>query len=239
MLAQTEIDRNTIAAADLRADADLGRELMKAMDAKHYEQGFMAAQIGMAADNAGLYSHAHLAGYAAAKAGATPHYVSVGGLPALARVLAAVAILIVLLSAAPSAHAAPPPPAVYLPMVQNGAGWIDMPLAAETQQHPYYVPYAPYMHRPTRFFGLIYGTATCRADGTPASRAVIYFDYVQGGGTSGTANQAGEYIISTAPIGTRGYLTWNGHTLTGIVEVSVTPQRIDVRLDCTVSGDGI
>ena len=85
MLAQEQIERNEIAKAELHADADRGREYMCQMDAKHYEQGFMAAQIGLSADNAGLYSHAHLAGYAAAKRGATPRYVSVGGLPALAR----------------------------------------------------------------------------------------------------------------------------------------------------------
>ena len=56
------------------------------LEAKHWEQGYNAAQLGLAADNAGLYSAAHKAGFAAGQANARPIFVNVGGLPALARI---------------------------------------------------------------------------------------------------------------------------------------------------------
>ena len=39
------------------------------MDARHFEQGYLAAQMRLSADHPGLYSKAHRAGYAAGMAG--------------------------------------------------------------------------------------------------------------------------------------------------------------------------
>lgn len=66
---QAEIDRRNIAAAQLRLDAEAGADLIRAMDARHFEQGYLAAQMRLSADHPGLYSKAHRAGYAAGMAG--------------------------------------------------------------------------------------------------------------------------------------------------------------------------
>ena len=55
------------------------------LEAKHWEQGYMAAMFGIPASDPGLYSAAHQAGHKAAQLGARPVYVNVAGLPALAR----------------------------------------------------------------------------------------------------------------------------------------------------------
>lgn len=55
------------------------------LEAKHWEQGYMAAMFGIPAADPGLYSAAHQAGHKAATLGARPVYVNVAGLPALAR----------------------------------------------------------------------------------------------------------------------------------------------------------
>lgn len=51
--------------------------------AKHYEQGYNAAQFGLSPSP--TWTAAQAAGYQAGKAGAVPHYVNISGLPAQAR----------------------------------------------------------------------------------------------------------------------------------------------------------
>lgn len=80
-----QINREAAAAAQERIDANAGWAFMRQLAAKHFEQGYFAAQIGITFDDAGLYSPDHRRGYAAALAGAVPQYTNVGGLPALSR----------------------------------------------------------------------------------------------------------------------------------------------------------
>jgi hypothetical protein len=79
------LEKAAIAAADERLDADQGRELMRQMDARHFEQGYIAGQIGLTPAKASLWSPAHNAGYQAARAGASPIFVNLTGVPAMLR----------------------------------------------------------------------------------------------------------------------------------------------------------
>ncbi|MBP8294316.1 MAG: hypothetical protein KAX65_16180 [Caldilineaceae bacterium] len=79
------LEKAAIAAAEERIDADKGWELMRQMDARHFEQGYIAGQIGLTPAKASLWSPAHNAGYQAARAGASPIFVNLGGIPAMLR----------------------------------------------------------------------------------------------------------------------------------------------------------
>lgn len=79
------LEKAAIAAAEERLDADRGRELMRQMDARHYEQGYIAGQMGLTPAKASLWSPAHNAGYQAALAGVSPIFVNLGGVPAMLR----------------------------------------------------------------------------------------------------------------------------------------------------------
>lgn len=79
------LDKAAIAAAEERLDAEKGRELMQRMDARHYEQGYIAGQMGLTPGKASLWSPAHHAGYQAARAGVNPVFVNLGGVPAMLR----------------------------------------------------------------------------------------------------------------------------------------------------------
>ena len=76
--------KRALSAAQERLDADQGWALMRKIDAAHFEQGYLAAQMGLDATNAGLYSTAHREGYRAAKLGQRVKFVSAGA-PALLR----------------------------------------------------------------------------------------------------------------------------------------------------------
>ena len=78
-------DKAAIAVADERLDADKGRELLREMDARHFEQGALAAQMGLSPES--LWSKAHLAGYHAFKSGQPLRFV-LGGTPAMLREVA-------------------------------------------------------------------------------------------------------------------------------------------------------
>lgn len=80
-----EFDKAAIAAAEERLDADKGWELMRQMDARHYEQGYIAGQMGLTPAKASLWSPSHNAGYLAARAGVSPIFVNLGGVPAMLR----------------------------------------------------------------------------------------------------------------------------------------------------------
>lgn len=75
-------DVAAIKAADERIDAEKGRALMAAMDARHFEQGALAAQMGLSP--ASLWSQAHITGYNAFKSGASITF-NLGGVPAMLR----------------------------------------------------------------------------------------------------------------------------------------------------------
>lgn len=79
------LDKAAIAAADERLDADRGRALLREMDARHFEQGALAAQMGLSPES--LWSKAHLAGYNAFKSGQRLLFV-LGGTPAMLREVA-------------------------------------------------------------------------------------------------------------------------------------------------------
>ena len=79
-------DKAAALAADERLDAERGRAMMANMDARHFEQGALAAQMGLSPDS--LWSRAHLAGYNAFRSGARIVF-ALGGTPAMLREVAA------------------------------------------------------------------------------------------------------------------------------------------------------
>ena len=88
MLPQTTQERTEqkqmIAAAQERLDAEAGHAYMRQLAAAWFEQGYTAALFGISADDAGLFSPEHRAGYRAFKAGHPVKFVSAGA-PALLR----------------------------------------------------------------------------------------------------------------------------------------------------------
>lgn len=83
-----KFDKAAALAADERLDADRGRELMRQMDARHFEQGYIAGQMGLTPSKASLWSPAHHAGHQAAVTG-RPVIFALGGTPAMLREVAA------------------------------------------------------------------------------------------------------------------------------------------------------
>ncbi len=88
MLPQTTQERTEqkqmIAAAQERLDADAGHAYMRQLAAAWFEQGYTAALFGMDPNDAGLFSQEHRAGYRAFQAGHPVKFVSAGA-PALLR----------------------------------------------------------------------------------------------------------------------------------------------------------
>lgn len=82
------LEKAAIAAADERLDADRGRELMRQMDARHFEQGYIAGQMGLTPSKASLWSPSHHEGYQAAVT-MRPVIFALGGTPAMLREVAA------------------------------------------------------------------------------------------------------------------------------------------------------
>ena len=78
------LDKAAALAADERLDADRGWELMRQMDARHFEQGYIAGQMGLTPSKASLWSPAHHAGHRAAVSG-RPVIFALGGTPAMLR----------------------------------------------------------------------------------------------------------------------------------------------------------
>lgn len=79
-----KFDKAAAIAADERLDADKGRELIRQMDARHFEQGYIAGQIGLTPSHTSLWSPSHHAGYQAAAAGRRVIF-ALGGTPAMLR----------------------------------------------------------------------------------------------------------------------------------------------------------
>jgi hypothetical protein len=88
MLAQTTQERNEqkqmIAAAQERLNADAGWAYMRQLGAAWFEQGYTAALFGIDPNDPGLFSAEHRAGYRAFQAGHPVKFVSAGA-PALLR----------------------------------------------------------------------------------------------------------------------------------------------------------
>lgn len=78
------LDKAAALAADERLDADRGRELMRQMDARHFEQGYIAGQMGLTPSKASLWSPSHHEGYQAAVT-MRPVVFALGGTPAMLR----------------------------------------------------------------------------------------------------------------------------------------------------------
>ena len=83
-------------------DAVLGGQLLKQLDAKWYEQGVTAAQMGLSPNDPGLFSVAHRQGYQAGQRGQHPVYANVSGLPALARGALLALLLVLMLAGVPA-----------------------------------------------------------------------------------------------------------------------------------------
>ena len=79
-----KFDKAAALAADERLDADRGRELMRQMDARHFEQGYIAGQMGLTPSKASLWSPSHHEGYQAAVT-MRPVVFALGGTPAMLR----------------------------------------------------------------------------------------------------------------------------------------------------------